>query len=177
MRCLLWTPLALNTWGCPATVDKGCCNRARKLPSAELSLFFLWQITALDLYKQIASAWCLALTWCLREKRFEVIVEQVADGANIVKPFCSRKKLFFQWLPTLVVGKLGRLALIFGPSNIFLLWAAWYVTAVLRRLLQQWFLTWGWIYSRRSMVNNGQWFIVSYHSANKQKHHKSHRMQ
>jgi len=27
-----------------------------------------------------------------------------------------------------------------------------------------------------SMVN-GQWFIVSYDSANKQKHHKSHRMQ
>ena len=24
---------------------------------------------------------------------------------------------------------------------------------------------------------NGQWFIVSYDSANKQKHHKSHRMQ
>jgi len=29
---------------------------------------------------------------------------------------------------------------------------------------------------QRSMVN-GQWFIVSYDSANKQKHHKSHRMQ
>jgi len=27
-----------------------------------------------------------------------------------------------------------------------------------------------------SMVN-GQWFIVSYDSTNKQKHHKSHRMQ
>jgi len=28
----------------------------------------------------------------------------------------------------------------------------------------------------RSMVN-GQWFTISYDSANKQKHHKSHRMQ
>jgi len=28
----------------------------------------------------------------------------------------------------------------------------------------------------RSMVN-GQWFVVSYDSTNKQKHHKSHRMQ
>jgi len=30
--------------------------------------------------------------------------------------------------------------------------------------------------AREPMVN-GQWFIVSYDSANKQKHHKSHRMQ
>jgi len=30
--------------------------------------------------------------------------------------------------------------------------------------------------NKPSMVN-GQWFIVSYDSANKQKHHKSHRMQ
>jgi len=28
-----------------------------------------------------------------------------------------------------------------------------------------------------SLSFNGQWFIVSYDSANKQKHHKSHRMQ
>jgi len=28
----------------------------------------------------------------------------------------------------------------------------------------------------KTMVN-GQWFIVSYDSTNKQKHHKSHRMQ
>jgi len=27
------------------------------------------------------------------------------------------------------------------------------------------------------VMANGQWFIVSYDSANKQKHHKSHRMQ
>ena len=28
-----------------------------------------------------------------------------------------------------------------------------------------------------AILVNGQWFIVSYDSANKQKHHKSHRMQ
>jgi len=31
--------------------------------------------------------------------------------------------------------------------------------------------------NRSTKKRNGQWFIVSYDSANKQKHHKSHRMQ
>jgi len=51
------------------------------------------------------------------------------------------------------------------------------VTQLLEHQLIQFLLLTHHCYSLPWSMVNGQWFIVSYDSANKQKHHKSHRMQ